>query len=422
MYKVLIVANGHPDESRGGTEIASYLLFDQLQRTDGVEAYFLARTEQRGRARLTTPFSLHRGRPREVLLFTDNNDLFLFSQPSDPVIAQFRSLLERIDPDVIHFHHYLHIGLELIAVARSVNPKVRVFVTLHEYMAICHNDGQMMKTSEPVLCEAASPHECAQCFKDIPASRFLLRELFIKSHFEKVDLFIAPSEFLRQRYIAWGIPNWQIVVLENGIEPVSPPPPRPLAAGETRSAFAFFGQIRPYKGLVQLLLAFEYLNRFPVQRTQGIRLTVHGGSLETNTPQYVEAVKGLMARIPGRVHFSGPYRTRDLGRLMGAVDWVIVPSIWWENSPLVIQEAFAYRRPVICGDIGGMAEKVRRGKDGFHFAVGDSQDLAGLIVRLAGSNATWDRLQGTIRRPTTVAESAARHLDLYRDQSFALAG
>ena len=48
---------------------------------------------------------------------------------------------------------------------------------------------------------------------------------------------------------------------------------------------------------------------------------------------------------------------------MASVDWVVVPSIWWENSPLVIQEAFGYGRPVICSDIGGMAEKVTDGRE-----------------------------------------------------------
>ena len=54
---------------------------------------------------------------------------------------------------------------------------------------------------------------------------------------------------------------------------------------------------------------------------------------------------------------------------MAEVDWVVVPSIWWENAPLVIQEAFRHRRPVICGDIGGMAEMVRDGVDGLHAPV-----------------------------------------------------
>ncbi len=94
-----------------------------------------------------------------------------------------------------------------------------------------------------------------------------------------------------------------------------------------------------------------------------------------------------------------------------------MPSIWWENAPLVIEEALAHRRPVICSDIGGMAEKVRPGKDGFHFPVGNAVELARLLVRLAGDDAVWKGLQKTMRRPATTTRTVARHLEVYRDGS-----
>jgi glycosyltransferase involved in cell wall biosynthesis len=147
---------------------------------------------------------------------------------------------------------------------------------------------------------------------------------------------------------------------------------------------------------------------------------MHGANLDSNQPEFVDAFRALLARTSQRVHFAGPYQRRDLSRLIAAVDWVLVPSIWWENSPLVIQEAFAHRRPVICSNIGGMAEKVRWGRDGFHFQVNDPFELASLMVRLATSLDVWDRLQKSIQRPLSVAEAAARHLELYRENSFAM--
>jgi glycosyltransferase involved in cell wall biosynthesis len=418
---VLIIAHGHPDLSRGGAEIASHLLFQGLRQTPGVEAYFLARTDEPARRRADTPFSALRGRPHEILFYSDTVDPFLFSQQSSDFIEHFTQLLGRIRPDVVHFHHYYGIGVELIAVARRVNPRIKIVITLHEFMAICHHYGQMVKPGTYALCRSASPHECAACFKDIAVDDFFLREQFLLSHFEKVDLFIAPSEFLRQRYVDWGLPAWQIVVLDNGIAPVVPPPPRSLAAGERRGVFGFFGQTHPFKGLLPLLAAFDALGQWPAERTAGIRLLVHGAYLELNEPSYVEAVKQLLARTAGRVHFAGPYDPQDLGRLMAAVDWVVVPSLWWENSPLVIAEALAHRRPVICSDIGGMAEKVRPGQAGFHFPVGNPFELANLVVRIAGEPAPWDRLQRSLRQPPTVAQSVAQHLELYREAAFAVA-
>jgi glycosyltransferase involved in cell wall biosynthesis len=420
-YRALIVAHGHPELSPGGAEIASYLLFRGLQQTSGVEAYYLARAGDAARRRGDTPFSAFRDRPNEILLFTDETEPFLFSQRSKEVIDRFAALVARIAPNVVHFHHYTQLGLELIAVIRRLDRRIRIVVTLHEYLAICHHYGQMVKTTDIALCNIASPHDCAECFPGIAPSEFLRRELFIRGHFEKVDLFLAPSEFLRRRYISWGIPSWQIAVLDNATSAVRPPPPRPLAAGEHRTAFGFFGQINPYKGVIQLLSAFALLDRFPPEATRGLRLVVHGANLELNHPQFVEAVKRLLARTAQRVHFAGAYHRRDQYSLMAAIDWVVVPSVWWENSPLVIEEALAHRRPVICSNIGGMAEKVRPGRDGFHFAVGNPFELAGLLIRLAAADRIWDQLQSTMRVPAPLETAVLQHLRIYRDEAFAIA-
>jgi glycosyltransferase involved in cell wall biosynthesis len=82
---------------------------------------------------------------------------------------------------------------------------------------------------------------------------------------------------------------------------------------------------------------------------------------------------------------------------MANLDWVVVPSVWWENSPLVIQEAFHFGKPVICSDIGGMAEKVRDGVDGLHFRAADPRSLAEVIRTAAKTPGLWDRLRAGIR-------------------------
>jgi glycosyltransferase involved in cell wall biosynthesis len=106
---------------------------------------------------------------------------------------------------------------------------------------------------------------------------------------------------------------------------------------------------------------------------------------------------------------------------MERVDWVVVPSIWWENAPLVVLEAFRHRRPVICGDVGGMAELVRDGVDGLHAPVGDPAGLARVMRRAVETEGLWDALMAGIRPPPTVAEVALLHLEHYRGDSTALA-
>ena len=98
---------------------------------------------------------------------------------------------------------------------------------------------------------------------------------------------------------------------------------------------------------------------------------------------------------------------------MARPDWVVVPSIWWENSPLVIQEAFLHGRPVICSDIGGMAEKVRDGVDGLHFRAGDPVSLARTIERATTNPRLWRSLRDGIRDPYPMDAHVSRLLDLY---------
>jgi glycosyltransferase involved in cell wall biosynthesis len=91
-----------------------------------------------------------------------------------------------------------------------------------------------------------------------------------------------------------------------------------------------------------------------------------------------------------------------------------MPSTWWENSPLVIQEALHHRRPIICSDIGGMAEKVRDGNDGLHFRAGSAQDLADRLAEVLSDSQGWDRLRASMRQPTSHIDCAREHVDLYR--------
>jgi len=113
------------------------------------------------------------------------------------------------------------------------------------------------------------------------------------------------------------------------------------------------------------------------------------------------------------VTLVGKYAHDQLPTLLANVDWVVVPSIWWENSPLVIQEAFMHGRPVICSDIGGMAEKVTDGVDGLHFRSGDPASLAGAIDRAAVTPGLWEALARGIRPIYDIAEQVGVMESLY---------
>jgi glycosyltransferase involved in cell wall biosynthesis len=106
---------------------------------------------------------------------------------------------------------------------------------------------------------------------------------------------------------------------------------------------------------------------------------------------------------------------------MGQVDWTVMPSVWWENSPLVIQESFLHRRPLIVSDIGGMAEKVRDGIDGLHFRAASPEDLAERMAQALSDGGLWDRLSAAAPAPSGLESFAAAHLALYEEATAARA-
>jgi glycosyltransferase involved in cell wall biosynthesis len=216
-----------------------------------------------------------------------------------------------------------------------------------------------------------------------------------------------------ERYIQWGIPREKICYEDNGRNlplPLTPDnePPRP------RNRLAFFGQLNPYKGIDLLLEAMKLLERQPFDESMRPLLNVHGANLEIQHNDFAQRIRSLLHDTQAHVAFHGEYKTSHLPEIMEEIDWVVVPSIWWENAPLVIQEAFRYGKPVICSDIGGMAEKVRDGIDGLHFQVSDAASLAKRIHHAVTTPGLWDSLHANIR-PVHSIEHHVRNLSAIYD-------
>ncbi|MGE5548519.1 MAG: glycosyltransferase family 4 protein [Solirubrobacterales bacterium] len=412
--RVLVVSHGHPSFSIGGAEVASYNLHLGLNAIPDTESHYLARVGPPvARHRGTALMSL-RQKEREALFWANDYDHFRLSNRNLETLEQdFVRYVADVRPDVVHFHHFLGLGVETVFAIRKHFPDIAIVVTLHEYLAICHHHGQMVKTGgKATLCTRSSPAECAMCFPQIAAAEFMKRELFLKTFFDMVDHFVSPSQFLIERFVDWGLPREKCSFIENGLVLNEIAPPRPLPKGGRRNRFAYFGQVTRFKG-VQVLL--DAITRVPDDVWgEDSSVAFFGGNLENQPQEFQTEFKALMDRAGRRARFYGPYRAPEIATLMKDIDYVIVPSIWWENSPLVIQEAFAHGRPIICSNIGGMAEKVRNGVDGLHFRVGSVEDLVDRFTQTLSEPQLWDKLRAKIRRPLGFEDCARLHTQLYR--------
>jgi glycosyltransferase involved in cell wall biosynthesis len=219
-----------------------------------------------------------------------------------------------------------------------------------------------------------------------------------------VDRFIAPSRFLRDSFIRWGIPEEQVLYMRTGIdlehfEGFERRPASKLRVG-------FIGTVVPHKGVHILLQAWL---RLPAELRERAELEIHGPT--HHTPDYVRAVERLAEQAG--VRLAGALDREQVPRVLERTDLLVVPSVWYENSPLIILEALITRTPLLVSDLGGMAELVVHGEHGYRFRVGDPEDLA---ARLADLIREPERMQSfyTDPRPVRgVAEDAEQLLALY---------
>ena len=401
--RILQVAHDHPDWTAGGTEIVAHDLARALDDQAGVACRLLvAATDMQRPGAIPGSLGAHR---RDMVLQTGAYDRFsMLRLDGTGWLDSLEQVLGAVRPDVVHLHGLDRIGAAVIPALRRLAPDCRIVLTLHDYQLICPNEGLLLTVGEGARCREAQPDRCRSCFPALAASRHALRRAHLLALLASVDAFVAPSAFLRDRFGAWGLDPGRMRLLPNAAAVAAGGAVAPTR--DRRDRFAFFGSIAPHKGVLVLLEAAARLQH------DAAHVAIHGG-LRWAAPKFRAAfAEALAAARPVAEHF-GPYDHADVGALMRRADWVVVPSLWWENAPLVIEEARAAGLPVICSDIGGMAEKVRDGIDGIHVPAGDAAALAEAMRDAAADPALWGRLAGSAA-PQRHDAFVAAHLDLYQ--------
>jgi glycosyltransferase involved in cell wall biosynthesis len=375
--RICILAHSHPEFSKGGGELAAYRQF-QAMRAAGRDVRLVAASE------VGTRYAEAHG-IEPVSSFGDAEYLFAFDGMAEDRLAwddpfkrrMLVDFLAGLDCDVYHFHHYWRLGVDLIDELMQARPRARFVMTMHEMLAICLHHGQMVKTRARELCRRETPMGCLACFPDQTLERFAYRKATLLSVLSRFDSIIHPSAFIRDRYRAWGLTTPHDPVVENFLGDALLDLPRAEAdAGAMAARFGFFGQPTSFKGLDVLLRALP----MALRAEPGILLTVFGAERE-DALRLFPVLEPLVEECGASLTFAGRYDAADAVALMRSVGWVVVPSVWWENSPVVIQEARRAGTPLIVSDIGGMAEKVLPGIDGLHFKRAAPVDLAAAMVQ-----------------------------------------
>ncbi len=404
--KVLIIAHGHPSIHKGGGEVAAYSMYKML-REAGHQAVFLGWS---GFEESPNKGALQKIGDDDYLLYT-KSEFFHFSSTSSNLKKALEALIGTYKPDVVHFHHYIHVGIEAAAIVKQLSPDTKVVMTLHEYLAICANNGQLFNKSGEV-CQGYNPDRCNKCFPDSSSTSFFMRELAIKSALSFVDFFISPSEFLKNQYVLWGMAPEKIAAIEN---------PLPLNTDNAVSEIklpnqgepwrlGFFGQINYYKGLDVIIDGIHHA----IKKGVKVEIGIHGTMSAVTGQEYIDDLKSSIDALGSNAKFYGAYQQANVKELMSQYHFVVMGSRWYENSPVVIQEAIAAGRPLIVPSHGGMLEKTEG--LGMTFLPSDPIDFSNCLLDIAQDkyiNITNEVLKRRAEMASLLKDYFSKTLDIY---------
>ncbi|MEQ1718010.1 MAG: glycosyltransferase [Hyphomicrobium sp.] len=418
--RIVYISFLHPAMHSGGAQQLAYEMFEAAL-AEGIDAYFIAAVPlELAPSKLPNPglYELS-GRPRELLFVPADYRFDEFTVGNQSCIDLLIGRLRKISPDVVHFHHYHCAGVNTLASLKSALPVCRIIMHLHDMLAVCWRNGQMLDATGKI-CPGASPSNCASCNPEKDVEFFWSRDRVLLAAFQHVDYFVAPSEYLKRIYVNWGISASRILVVENGLK--RPPGAEKLAISASAAAFGFFGQLLDAKGLDVLDRALRILADVP--RRSSLSVEINGGNLQFASHECQQLVLSMHGRIRSfadrgiELSIRGAYSRTQLRERMQSVDWVIVPSTWGETFALVISEAWMFGRIPIVSRVGAMADRVRDNIDGVQFPVGDASALASVMSQISGNHNLHTRLCKAAPQPRSDRQLLHDHFEVYGFKHF----
>jgi glycosyltransferase involved in cell wall biosynthesis len=370
--KILKVIHGYPMRYNAGSEVYSQTLCLGLaERGHSVDVF------TREEDSFAPDFNLRTEQDQDdkrITVHLVNNPRMKDRYRVGEIDRRFAEILEEVKPDIVHFGHLNHLSTGLVEVANSKN--IPIVFTLHDYWLMCPRGQFMQFFSENendiwACCQNQKNEKCAKlCYARYftGESEHLLYDFeywtnWIKHRMKHtreitkmVDIFIAPAKYLYDRFHKdFDISENKLVYLDYGFD-LSRFGLRTRTCEES-FVFGYIGTHIPAKGIHILIQAFGRLKGNAILRIWG-----------RPRGQDTEALKSMASTYGNRIEWLTEYKNQNIVEdVFNFCDSIVVPSVWVENSPLVIHEAQQARVPVITANVGGMAEYVRHEENGLLF-------------------------------------------------------
>lgn len=445
--RILQIVHSVPYYIQAGVEIYTYNLCRELAKKNQV--FIFSRISDLGQKE----YALTKKDNQNLTLYFINNTFracssFSEYENNNCVDKVFEDLIEEINPDVVHIQHLVFLSTGLIKVIKKKD--IPILFTLHDYWLMCPK-WHLLKADWSICEKAISgkyDNECLDCLASIinmtknsarlyyTAKKLLpeflvvfLRKIYlsrckglkntndcikmlqertrkIKQCLEDVDVFLSPSEYLRNMFVTFGIPAEKIMVSRQGVNNGL------IYRAEVRGnngkiRFGFIGTILPAKGLHILIKAFNGV------KNDFIELKIYGKMRSySGYEDYLPYLRKI-SKHNKNIQFLGEFENEDICSILNNIDVLVVPSIWPENSPLVIQEAFLAKIPVIASKIGGIPELINDWVNGLLFNPGDAVDLRKKIEYIMNNPDMLGMIKGNMHVAESIEDDAQELESIY---------
>ena len=282
------------------------------------------------------------------------------------VFNQLLKIIKKVKPDIIHFHNTFPL-ISPAAYYAAKTESIPVVQTLHNYRLLCLN-ALLFRNGH--ICEECVnkfvpwPGVFNACYRDnlsatsVTAAMLSLHR-FLRTYRRMVEIYIALTDFARQKFIQGGIPAGKIVVKPNFVYPDP-------GNGNGCGGYALFvGRLSSEKGINIFLSAWDkIISKIPLK-------IVGDGPLSFNVAEAV--------RRNSKITWLGQQPRHIVLSLMKDASVLIFPSICYEGLPTTILDAYSVGLPVVASDIGGVSSMIDDKRTGLFFHPGDSEDLASKV-------------------------------------------
>jgi glycosyltransferase involved in cell wall biosynthesis len=336
------------------------------------------------------------------------------TQSGEPV--SFRIFDERLEPalesiivkekyDIVHVAHPFRCGSSCLHVASS--KRIPVLLTLTDFWAICPNIIAVTNNGQ-LCCSPEGGKKCiTDCFQDTDKEILLKRVEDINQMFGMADYCTTSTYFLK-KIIHSNYPLYKINVIRFGKNYSDIRKNSRVYLKDSHIAVGFLSTLQPHKGAHILIDAFNKIQQ------DNISLKIYGHYFDHY--EYYQLLKKSASQK--KVQFYDAYKYEDFQQMLDDLDIVVVPSIWWENSPLVLLRSLAHKVPVIVSDLEGMTEIIKEGENGFVFDVGNADSLANILKKIAQDPSILNRIKNNIISPPRIEEEAFEYECIYKEILF----